>query len=72
MIKFLQWLFSNSGAVRGIPDARSQYVFAFGKHPLIEKTCPVCNRKYWAFMANNYYCGKFKCFKILKELGIES
>ena len=60
---FLCWLFSNSGALRGAPDAQSQYIFARAKRPVMHRTCPYCKREYWAFTRGNKYCGSFGCFR---------
>lgn len=65
MIAFLRWLFSNSGAIRGVPDIRSQYAFARVRHPMVMKRCPYCDREYWAFTKGNKYCGSFRCFKLM-------
>jgi hypothetical protein len=61
--EFLCWLFSNSGAIRGNPDAQSHYIFARAKKPLMHRDCPYCKRVYWAFTRYNNYCGRFACYR---------
>lgn len=67
VLLFLRWVFSNSGAMRGVtPEAA--YVFARGGHPLEQKKCRVCKREYYAFTKSNYYCGSWRCFRRLHEV----
>lgn len=68
----LMWFFSNSGAIgRGkkYVKAQTDLMFVMGKHPLTREKCKFCKVLYWAFTKNNYYCGRFSCYRRAKHAG---